>query len=182
MTKDIIKGTKLLFTAIFAIAFAFPFVHETGHAFFSLLTGGELKEFHVFPFPCVLCGVSGLSDFQIAFIGSGGTILTFIFSVLLDFRKNFLLWFFSFCFRAMTTLSMTVSLFSLLLLPFGIYVENEDAVIMLSFWRWGFFPMTASLVLLLSCMIIMMSRDHFLKRIFSFFGLERKKKAVGESI
>lgn len=180
MTRDIIKGIKLLLAAVFAAAVFFPFVHEGGHAFFTLLTRGEIKEFVLFPVPSVLCGVSGLSPFQIVFIGSGGTVLTFLVSVLLSFRKPFLLWFFSFCFRGMTAVSLGMSLVSLLLLPFGICLESEDVVTMLTYWNWGFFPMLFSLVLLLSCMIIMLKRDRFFKRLLQFFGMEslrlRKEK------
>lgn len=160
-----------MIVALLAVTVAFPLIHEAGHAFFALLSKGELKEFRLFPIPCVLCGVSGLNGLQTAFIGSGGTVLCFLFSVILGFRKNFFLWFFSFCFKGMSALSLAVSLASLLLLPFGICLENEDVVIMLSFWSWGFFPITAALVLLLSCTIIMIRRQHFFQRLLAFFDV-----------
>lgn len=171
MTRDLIKCVKVLFIALLTIFLVFPLIHETGHAFFTILAGGEIKNINIFPVPCVLCSVTDLSDWEIAFIGGGGMILAFIFSAILKFRRNFYLWFFCFFFRFMSFLSLGISFVSALLWGFGIYTEKEDAVIMLDFWREGYIFILLSIGVLLLFTVLMLKRDHLIQRVSDFFEL-----------
>ena len=171
MARDLIKLSKMLLISFVLIYLVFPLVHEGGHAFFSILAGAEVLSVEIFPTPSVLCSSVGLETFEILFIGSGGMVMTFLFSVIFNFKKNFYLWYSGFFFRMITSISLLISCVSSVLWGFGISLENEDAVIMLNFCNPALYPIILGTALLLFFTVMMIKRDDFIKRIGEFFNI-----------
>lgn len=175
MVRDIIKLLKIFLISFVLIYLVFPLVHEGGHAFFSALTGSAVLSVEIYPVPCVLCSSADLEIFEILFIGSGGMIMTFLFSVIFSFKRNFYLWYFCFFFRTVTALSLLISCISSVLWGMGISVKNEDAVIMLDYCGGALYPLVFGTALLLFFTIVMLKRDNFIKRIGEFFDVRFTK-------
>lgn len=110
--------------------------------------------------------------------------MTFLFSVIFNFKKNFYLWYSGFFFRMITSISLLISCISSVLWGFGISLENEDAVIMLNFCNLALYPIILGTASLLFFTIIMIKRDDFIKRIGEFFNVrftERTKNYAKEN-
>lgn len=181
MIRDLTKLLKIFLISLVLIYFLFPLVHESGHAFFCLLVGAQVKSFEIFPIPSVLCSAAGLETLEILFIGSGGMIMTFLFSVIFNFKKNFYLWFLGFFFRIITALSLMISCVSSVMWGFGVRFETEDAVTMLDYCGDAIYPIVLGTALLLFFIVLMIKRDNFIKRIGEFFRVEIIKDAEPES-
>lgn len=171
MAKDLIKMLKIILISFVLIYLVFPLVHEGGHAFFSVLAGAEVLSVEIFPTPCVLCSSAGLEVFEILFIGSGGMVMTFLFSVIFNFKKNFYLWYSGFFFRVITVASLLISCISSVLWGFGISLENEDAVIMLNYCNSALYPIILGTASLLFFTLVMIKRDNFIRRTGEFFNI-----------
>lgn len=181
MIRDFSKLFKIILISLVSIYLLFPLVHECGHGFFCLLVGSQIKSFQIFPTPCVLCSVLGLNTFEILFIGSGGAVMTFLFSVIFNFRKNFYLWFAGFFFRLITAISLLISCLSSVMWGFGISVEGEDAAVMLHYSKDALYPIILGSAGLLFFTLIMIKRDNFIRRIGEFFHVEIIKDKQEES-
>lgn len=171
MARDLIKLLKMMLISFVLIYLVFPLVHEGGHVFFSVLAGAEVLSVEIFPMPSVLCSSSGLETFEILFIGSGGMVMTFLFSVIFNFKKNFYLWYCGFFFRVITAAALLISCISSVLWGFGISFESEDAVIMLNYCNSALYPVILGTASLLFFTIVMIKRDDFLKRTGEFFNI-----------
>lgn len=101
--KDIVKCVGLLLVGLFTAIFAYPFLHEAGHAVAVVLFGAKVIAFHVLPLPYVVCDTAGLNTVSMVLIGLNGMFCPTILSVL--FRpKSFWLWYGSFVMKGICIL------------------------------------------------------------------------------
>lgn len=168
--KDIIKMIGILLTGLFIAAFIYPFLHETGHALFTLFSGAELHEFHVLPTPYVVCNIYSISEIKQCFIGVAGMLFPFVISFLI-IKKNFWMWFISLLLKGISLLAFVLSYLAILCYDSNIIWRNEDIVKVIQIWEpFNGFWLLLSLLLVLFC-----SGDlyvqHPIKRIEGYFDI-----------
>lgn len=166
MKKDVMKLLLIVGIGFFIVMIAYPFLHEMGHIFASLLVGAEVLELTLFPVPSVLCDVTGVGTVGLVVIGFSGVIFPLLFSLTIP-RK----WFISWCVRAIlqgiTVLSFAVSCVSIL---FSVN-HQDDMIQVLNFWESG---KTALLVILCASAVATLAaiaHDRPGRRICRFFGV-----------
>lgn len=168
--KDAIKMFVLIAYGLVVVLFVYPATHELGHMIAATACGGEMKEWALFPLPCILCDISKISDTGMILIGMAGIFIPFFISEAIRF-KNFAFWYGSLIFRVTVLLSMFISCAVILMSLFGITYENDDMIKVLMYWDKGE-PWLMSLVLLaLAVTVFHIVKEHPIKRIFQYFGI-----------
>lgn len=166
MKKDVMKLLLIVGIGFFIALIGYPFLHEMGHIFASLLVGAEVLELTLFPVPSVLCDVTGVGTAGLVVIGFGGVVFPLLFSLTMP-RK----WFISWCVRAIlqgiTVLSFAISCVSIL---FSVN-HQDDMIQVLNFWESG---KTVLLLILCCCAFLtfaFIALDKPGRRICEFFGV-----------
>jgi len=117
----------LLFLGLATAIVIYPFLHETGHSLATILCGGKVLEFHLFPLPNVLCDMSCISKSSMAIIGMSGMIFPLIIAI--AFRKIlFAIWYVSELIIGISAMAFVISILSIILFNFGKQSPNEDAI------------------------------------------------------
>ncbi|HCG34937.1 MAG: hypothetical protein PHV32_00180 [Eubacteriales bacterium] len=148
--------------------FIYPFLHEGGHVLATLISGGEVKEFMVFPLPNILSDVSGVSNAGLVFIGLSGVMLPFFLSVVCR-PKYFFLWYSSFVFKGIVLLSILISSAIIIMNQFGFVQSNDDMIKVLNYWQNGTAFLLPILFVFGSLMVALMVKDHPIRRILKEF-------------
>lgn len=166
--KDAIKIAVMTLTGLVVAIIIYPFIHESGHVLATLISGGKVKEFMVFPLPNILSDVSGISNASFVFIGLSGVMLPFLLSVV--FRpKHFFLWYCSFVFKGIVLLSMLISSVVIIMNRFGLAQSNDDMIKVLDYWQNGTAILLPLLFLSGFLMVVSIAKDHPIKRILKEF-------------
>lgn len=171
--KEVLKCAVLLTVGLFTAVVGYPFLHESGHSLAALLTGAEIARFNLFPLPYIVCEVNGISRFDLTVIGLGGMYFPLILSLIYR-PKLFLVWYAVFVTKSICVLSFAISIISIVLYYFGVVIENEDIIKVISIWREG----TAILVILMIFAIIITIRSIIkqkpLSKILRYFEMDNK--------
>lgn len=117
----------MLFIGLAVAIVIYPFFHETGHCLATLLVGGEIVEYHLFPLPNVLCQVSNVTTMGRVFIGIFGMLLPIIISLLIYCpKKSFGIWYAKLILQGICLLSLGITFVAAILFSLGNPVANED--------------------------------------------------------
>lgn len=125
--KDVLKTLGVLLTGLLVAVLIYPFLHETGHALFTIFSGAELHEFHLLPIPYVVCNVHSTGRGGQCLIGIAGMFFPFLISFLIR-GKNFWFWLVSLLIKGISALSFSISYLAVLCYETGIIWPNEDIV------------------------------------------------------
>ncbi len=125
--KDVVKISGILFTGLFVAIVLYPFLHETGHAAATVLSGANLCDFRLFPQPYVVCNLSSLCFRGQCMIGISGMLLPFILSCLVRSRR-FWLWIVCFFIKSISIIAFGISYIAVLCFQSGFIWGNEDIV------------------------------------------------------
>lgn len=166
--KDAIKITIMTLIGLVVAIIIYPFMHEGGHVLATLISGGKVKEFMIFPLPNILSDVSNISNTGFVFIGLSGVMLPLFLSVICR-PKHFFSWYCSFVFKGIVLLSMLVSSVVIILNQFGFTQSNDDMIRVLNYWGNG--TVVLLLIVFLSgvLMIFSIAKDHPIKRVLKEF-------------
>lgn len=69
----------------------YPFLHESGHTLTTILLGGTIREFTMFPFASVLSDISQMPNTGLVIVGLSGVLFPLIISVAIH-PKQFYFW------------------------------------------------------------------------------------------
>ena len=105
----------------------YPFLHEAGHSIATILFGGKVVEFHLFPLPNVLCEVYSISNIGIVIIGISGMAFPLIVAMIIG-KKTFAFWYISQVIIGISTYAFFISVVSLIMVRIGFQMPNEDVI------------------------------------------------------
>ena len=168
--KDVLKIFGILLTGLLVAVLIYPFLHEAGHALFTVFSGAELREFHLLPVPYVVCNMNAVGQVRQSIIGIAGMIFPFVISCLI-IKKFFWTWFISLLLKGISLLSFVLSYLAILCYDSNIIWHNEDIVQVVQIWEpFNGFWLFISLMLILICSCNLYNL-HPIKRIGRFFDI-----------
>ena len=171
--KDLRKIIWLLIIGLFTAVLLYPTLHELGHSLTTIILGGKVLEFHLFPLPNMLCDGSSVGKIGLVMIGLSGMLIPFLISI--SFKPNhFTVWYVMQLIKGISSLAFALSLISLCGRRFGFRIANDDIITALNFWPDGstFFIITIIAFLLLA--IYSICRQQPLKRLCKYFEINEK--------
>ena len=171
--KDIRKYVWLFLIGLFTAAVLYPALHEFGHSLFSVLFGGEIKKFSLFPLPNVICEFREISKISIGFIGFGGIFTPLFISVILQ-AKHFTVWYILQIIKLISILACCISLLSVFGQKYGFYVANDDIITIIELWPNGK-PLCA--VLTAGFMLLALHsffKQKILEHFYCYFNIKEK--------
>lgn len=179
--KDVAKLSGVLFFGLLTAVIIYPFLHETGHSVAAVLSGAEILEFNLFPFPNIFCNMTNISNIGRIFIGLNGMILPVVFSAvisLLSKNKNFWIWYITFILNGIGLLSTVISIAAIFLFNIGKPIANEDITQVMqavpSCNIFILFLMSAITIWL----IVKIKFDKPLEKCLAYFGLTKTKSGT----
>lgn len=179
--KDAVKLLGVLFFGLLTAVIIYPFLHESGHSVAAVLSGVEILEFNLFPFPNVLCNMTNISNIGRVFIGLSGMIFPIVFSAvisLLSKNKNFWIWYVTFILKGIGLLSTVMSIAAIFLFNIGKPIANEDVTQVMQD-----IPNSNIFILFLMSaitmwLIIKIKFDKPLEKCLAYFGLTKTKSGT----
>jgi len=123
--KDFKKLIVLLFLGLLTSMVIYPFLHEIGHSIATILLGGRVVEFNLFPFPNVLCKFDSVSQYDLLIIGLSGMIFPIVVATIFC-KKYFCAWYITRLILGISLLAIGISLVALIMNHYGITIQNED--------------------------------------------------------
>ena len=118
--KDAFKIAAVTLAGLFTAVFLYPFLHEGGHFLAAVIVGAEVKEFHLFPSPNILCDVHTVNIPGLIWIGLHGILFPFLLVCVVR-PKKFWFWHINFVLRGICLLSFLISAAGFFLYTDGIY-------------------------------------------------------------
>lgn len=171
--KDIKKLFGLILAGWGTAIVLYPFLHETGHSLITLLVGGEVVEFHLFPLPNILCLLREQNTAEVVLIGLSGMLFPFVISCLPS-CKNFWLWYVNWSLKGISLLSFLISAVVVIMFQCGTPVENDDMTRVMETYPQGATMYLALFALLSVYVIWRMVEDRPINRLLSLFELQKK--------
>ena len=171
--KDLRKAIWLLFIGLLTAVVIYPFLHETGHSLATIILGGKVVEFHLFPLPNMLCDGSRLSNNALAFIGLCGMLFPFLISAIIK-TKRFTLWYILQLLKGISVLAFVLSLVSIFGIKRGVYVTNDDIITVLRFYPDGKTVFVALIFLLIAWAVFSILKQRPIRYIGRYFGINEK--------
>lgn len=171
--KDIKKLFGLILAGWGTAIVLYPFLHETGHSLITLLVGGEVVEFHLFPLPNILCLLREQNTAEVVLIGLSGMLFPFVISCLPS-CKNFWLWYVNWSLKGISLLSFLISAVIVIMFQCGTPVENDDMTRVMEVYPQGATMYLALFALLSVYVIWRMVEDRPINRLLSLFELQKK--------
>lgn len=171
--KDIKKLFGLILAGWGTAIVLYPFLHETGHSLITLLVGGEVVEFHLFPLPNILCLLREQNTAEVVLIGLSGMLFPFAVSCLPS-CKNFWLWYVNWSLKGISLLSFLISAVIVIMFQSGTPVENDDMTRVMEAYPQGATMYLALFALLSVYVIWRMVEDRPINRLLSLFELQKK--------
>lgn len=172
--KDILKVIGLLFVGLIMAIIVYPILHETGHSVITILMGGEVVEFELFPLPYVLCNIRTVSDFGHVIIGLSGMLLPFAISTVIR-SKNFWIWYSNFVLKGICILSFAISMIAVICYAAGHPMANEDITQVLDVWSGGIWLCFALFLCAIIFAIVIIAKEHPIQRCLNYFEVPTKK-------
>lgn len=171
--KDIAKLFGIILAGWGTAIVLYPFLHETGHSLITLLVGGEVVEFHLFPLPNILCLLREQNTAEVVLIGLSGMLFPFAVSCLPS-CKNFWLWYVNWSLKGISLLSFLISAVVVIMFQCGTPVENDDMTRVMEAYPQGATMYLALFALLSVYVIWRMVEDRPINRLLSLFELQKK--------
>ena len=171
--KDVIKAVWLLVLGLFTTVLLYPALHEFGHSLATVLFGGKVVSFHLFPLPSVYCDVSDVGGLGLVAIGFCGTLIPFIAS-LTPRVKHFAAWYVLQLIKGISALAFGISLVSLLGHEYGFFIAEDDIIRVLRFWHGGKPFCVIAITSLLLLAIYSICRQKPIKRLYGYFDIKEK--------
>lgn len=168
--RDFMKITALTIIGLAVAVVLYPFMHESGHTLATLLFGGAVVEFTLFPLPSVLSDISQISNIGLVLIGLSGIMFPLIISVAIHPQK-FYLWYSAFVFKGIVLLSLVLSGGIVVVNAFGFTDANDDMIKTLMYWQGGTPGLFLILIATTLITAISIYREHPIKRICKNFGI-----------
>ncbi len=144
----------------------YPFFHEIGHSISTLIVGGDIVGFHIWPLPNIMCNVGNVSVGGKVLIGVSGmlfpiAITTFLFHP----QKKFWLWYANLILRGICLLSIAITGVAVFLFSIDKPVANEDITTVLNIAPNLILTVTIASLLIFSVLIIIIAKDKPVKKI-----------------
>lgn len=171
--KDIAKLFGIILAGWGTAIVLYPFLHETGHSLITLLVGGEVVEFHLFPLPNILCLLREQNTAEVVLIGLSGMLFPFAVSCLPS-CKNFWLWYVNWSLKGISLLSFLISAVVVIMFQCGTPVENDDMTRVMETYPQGATMYLALFALLSVYVVWRMVEDQPINRLLSLFELQKK--------
>ena len=164
--KSSIKIMAMLIIGLTIATLIYPFLHETGHSIATVLVGGDVIKFHLFPLPNILCNVATLSSTEKVLIGISGMLFPIVVSSLLfHSKKRFWLWYATLILRGICVLSIAMTIVATFLYTIGKPVINEDITTVLNIAPNLVKATAIASLLVISGLIIIIMKDNPVKKI-----------------
>lgn len=147
----------------------YPFLHETGHSITTIIVGGEVIEYHLFPLPNILCNATRVSSMGKVIIGISGMVFPITITTLFFHpKKSFCLWYANLILRGICALSIAITIVATFLYSVGNPVANEDITTVFNVAPNLIETTSIASLLVLSGLIIIIARDKPLTRIGNY--------------
>ncbi len=169
--KDYLKVFAIAVVGGIIAIVIYPFFHETGHMIATLVFGGNVKEFHVFPTAYVVCDINKASIFGRIMIGVSGMLFPFLLSSLAQ-PKSFWGWYMCFITRGICVLSFAISLYAIAAFRLGSEIPNEDIVQVLKMDHKNNVLYFCVFLLLMSSEFILIARSHPIRQCKNYFNIK----------
>lgn len=139
----VIQSIFITFLGLIVAVLFYPFLHEFGHSLATMLVGGNIKEFVLFPLPYVVCELNEITNVQIVIIGLSGMLFPIIFSFVIH-SNNFWLWLIGLYLNVICFISFVISFISCIKYVLSKPIINEDITQILDItsgnaWIWMMF-------------------------------------------
>ena len=156
----------MLFIGLTVAVVIYQFFHEIGHSISTLIVGGDIVGFHIWPLPNIMCNVGNVSVGGKVLIGVSGmlfpiAITTFLFHP----QKKFWLWYANLIFRGICLLSIAITGAAVFLFSIDKPVANEDITTVLNIAPNLILTVTIASLLIFSVLIIIIAKDKPVKKI-----------------
>ncbi len=164
------KGITVCILGLLGAGALYPFSHELGHTIFTLLIGGTVTDFSLFPVAHIQCQLQSLHPFAVAVIGLGGSLFPFLLT-LFPSPKGFYFWYVLLVLKLCCLISFMISLVALFLFPFGILIPQEDITPLMQYapqWHLGYCFVLLGLFLIT---VIQIKKSAPLKRCAAYFDV-----------
>lgn len=155
-----------LFTAILL----YPAIHELSHSLATIVLGGTVIEFHLFPLPNMLCDGNSVGKAGLVTIGLCGMFIPFLIAILFN-PKHFTLWYIFQLIKCISLLAFLLSIISLFGQKFGLRISNDDIITVLELWPDGKDILVATLTVSLLLLLYTIYRQHPMRRLYKYFGM-----------
>ena len=164
--KEFRKVITMLLIGLAVAIVIYPFFHESGHSIATLIVGGDIVEYHLWPLPNITCNVGNVSVGGKVLIGVSGmlfpiAITTFLFHP----QKKFWLWYANLIFRGICLLSIAITGAAVFLFSIDKPVANEDITTVLNIAPDLISAVSFASLLIFSGLIIMIAKDKPVKKI-----------------
>lgn len=131
--KSFIRIVTMMTIGLLVAIVIYPFLHETGHSITTIIVGGEVIEYHLFPLPSILCNVAKVSSMGKVLIGISGMLFPITITTLFFHpQKRFYLWYTNLILRGICALSIVITIVATILYAVGKPVANEDITTVLN--------------------------------------------------
>lgn len=174
LMKDATKIAAITLVGLLIAVFLYPILHESGHSLAAVIAGAEVKEFHLFPLPNVLCDVHSVTIPGMIWIGFSGMLFPFLLVSVIQ-PKKFWLWHISFIMRGICLLSFLISIVGAFLYGTGFEIANEDITQVIAIAPAFSFVYIIGLMGLMIWDIILMVNSKPILRYLEFFDLAQQK-------
>ena len=103
----------------------YPILHELSHSITCIVLGAEITEINIFPYPNLLCNVSGINTIGTIAIGMSGILLPCIFANIIKV-KFFWIWYPIYVVKVISALAFVFSNISAFCFLVGKPWPNDD--------------------------------------------------------
>ncbi len=164
--KEFRKVITMLLIGLTVAVVIYPFFHKIGHSISTLIVGGDIVGFHIWPLPNIMCNVGNVSVGGKVLIGVSGmlfpiAITTFLFHP----QKKFWLWYANLILRGICLLSIAITGVAVFLFSIDKPVANEDITTVLNIAPNLILTVTIASLLIFSVLIIIIAKDKPVKKI-----------------
>lgn len=119
------RAISIFFVGLITAALLYPILHESGHSLATILAGGKVTEFKLFPLPYITCETSAINTSGTIMIGISGVLFPLLLSWLI-YMDNFWIWLTGLYLNYICLLSFSISLYGCIKYLAGAPVVNED--------------------------------------------------------
>ncbi len=166
--KEFLKMVGLIIVGLLTAVIIYPVLHEGGHSLNAVLVGATVTDFTLFPLPCALCDVIGVSIPGRVFIGFGGVMLPIVVSVLAN-SKNFWIWYVGTIIKLISVLALGIASYACIQFKFGTPIINEDATQILEMWPDGWVALFVVCLVTIGYILLNVIKQRPIRRCCEYF-------------